>query len=112
MKYFCNHCGGSINISSKTVYEFCPICGSKGTLERRNRGRVTALENRAKILELIPELERTRADFLECFQKYQKIQMALATSKMRGNISEEEIPKYIPQPSYRTIMKKKAGIKK
>lgn len=112
MRYLCKHCGNTITINGGELYDFCPVCGSRGTLEERRKGRDTALEIADRVRELLPDLDRTRAEYLKYYNEYQKLSQRLFDSCRRGNISRDEIPIYRPEKSYRTKATLKSKAKK
>ena len=88
MKYICNNCNKTYSAKEEAV--FCPYCGSH-KIERT--GRKSALDMLNKYNELKTKMDKIiEEEFLPLYLEAEYIRDTLRTYKMRGLITEEEMP--------------------
>lgn len=88
MKYICKKCNGTH--STREESKFCPYCGST-KIERT--GRESALDMLKTYNELKTKMDKIiEEEFMPLYLEAECIRDTLRTYKMRGLITEEEMP--------------------
>jgi len=88
MKYVCNDCNKTYSVKEES--KFCPYCGSD-RIERT--GRKSALDMLKTYNELKAKMDKIiEEEFMPIYLEAECIRDTLRTYKMRGLITEEEMP--------------------
>ena len=89
MKYVCNACNKTYSVNEES--KFCPYCGSH-KIERT--GRKSALNMLNTYNELKAKMDKIiEEEFMPLYLEAECIRDTLRVYKMRGLITEEELPK-------------------
>lgn len=92
MEYKCNDCGNVVRLAKAP--RFCPFCGSESIERDLTKARANAFQLIESCNKLAAEMEPIFNAYLEKMAQYEWNMQTLRTYKMRGIITEEELPKY------------------